>query len=84
MPFVVGIPVVSSATIPRIPEISLHNFKYSDEGLRVWKAYWVGESKSFPWESFEKDGQIQPIDLKIAESCAAPVKAKTGKTCYKA
>ena len=37
----------------KLPGISkLNNFEFEDEGVRVWRAYGVGEGKLFPWSNF--------------------------------
>ena len=43
----------------------LHNFKYDDKGLRVWRAYWVGPGKLIPLENviILKNLKMQPVSL---------------------
>lgn len=38
----------------KLPGISkLNNFEFENEGVRVWRAYGVGEGKLFPWSNFK-------------------------------
>ena len=30
----------------------MHNFRYKESGIRVWKAYAVGVGRLIPWQSF--------------------------------
>lgn len=44
----------------KIPDISLlYNFKFEDSGIRVWKAYNIGEGKLLKYKNL----QIQPQDI---------------------
>ena len=44
----------------KIPDISLlYNFKFEDSGIRVWKAYNIGEGELLKYENL----QIQPQDI---------------------
>ena len=44
----------------KIPDISLlYNFKFEDSGIRVWKAYNIGEGKLLMYKNL----QIQPQDI---------------------
>ena len=44
----------------KIPDISLlYNFKFNDSGIRVWKAYNIGEGKLVEYKNL----QIQPQDI---------------------
>ena len=53
--------------INRIPNFSnLHNFEFSQEGLRIWKAFNVGPGKFIPWSDTvicpqSKTGLIEEI-----------------------
>ena len=38
-------------TLPGISK--LNNFEFQEEGVRVWRAYSVGEGKLFPWSNFK-------------------------------
>ena len=38
----------------KLPGISkLNNFEFQEKGVRVWRAYGVGEGKLFPWSNFK-------------------------------
>ena len=38
--------------VQKIKQLSeLHNFRYEESGIRVWKAYTVGVGRLIPWES---------------------------------
>ena len=52
--------VVLSYLSNKIPDISLlYNFKFGDSGIRVWKAYNIGEGKLLKYKNL----QIQPQDI---------------------
>ena len=39
--------------VQKIQQLSeLHNFRYEESGIRVWKAYAVGVGRLIPWQSF--------------------------------
>ena len=58
----------SKCPTPCIPDVSLHNYQYCNDGLRVWKAYNIGTGKLVAWENLDKDGKILPSELRIIES----------------
>ncbi|CAH3176320.1 unnamed protein product [Porites lobata] len=38
--------------VQKIKQLSeLHNFRYEESGIRVWKAYAVGVGRLIPWQS---------------------------------
>ena len=52
----------SSKTNVKWPGISkLNNFEFSSDGVRVLRAYQVGEGTNFPWSEFE--GTFYPLYL---------------------
>lgn len=66
VPYVVEIGPSNNPAIPKIPGISLlHNFEYSEEGIRVWKAYQVGVGKLLKWKNLDKEGQCLPQSLSV-------------------
>ena len=61
IPFVVECAPCLSHTVPKILGISLlHNFEYTDGGLRVWKAYQVGAGNLLKWNDLDSEGNCQP------------------------
>lgn len=70
IPYVVEMPgTVKESSIPRIPDVSLlHNYEYLKEGLKVWKAYNIGEGKLLSWQTLEKEGTVRPLTLRDLES----------------
>ncbi|KAK3730134.1 hypothetical protein QZH41_004829 [Actinostola sp. cb2023] len=70
VPYVIELPeCTNKSSPPRIQDISLlHNYQYSDKGLRMWKAFDIGEGKLVSWQDLDKDGLVLPLDLRITES----------------
>ena len=61
----------SSKTNVKWPGISkLNNFEFSSDGVRVWRAYQVGEGKFFPWSEFE--GTFYPLYLSLSLTLPLP------------
>ena len=61
----------SNKTNVKWPGISkLNNFEFSSDGVRVWRAYQVGEGKFFPWSEFE--GTFYPLYLPLSLTLPLP------------
>ncbi|CAC5394871.1 unnamed protein product [Mytilus coruscus] len=60
-------------SIKSIPGISqLHNFKFEDSCLRVWKAYGIGTRKLIPWTDICQDmhvSQLKTVQNWLEKSC---------------
>ncbi|CAC5418193.1 unnamed protein product [Mytilus coruscus] len=60
-------------SIKSIPGISqLHNFKFEDSCLRVWKAYGIGAGKLIPWTDICQDmnvSQLKTVQNWLEKSC---------------
>ncbi|CAB4035065.1 Hypothetical predicted protein, partial [Paramuricea clavata] len=78
VPYVVEGVSVSSTKVPKITEISLlRNFKYDSNGLRVWKAFDIGNGKLLKWNEFDKNSQCFPQELSVVTT-----KTHRGRKAY--
>lgn len=45
---------------------AFHNFRFEDDGVRVWKAYGIGEGKLIPYDKWQSTPQ-GPTMLKVEQ-----------------
>ena len=70
----------------KFPGISkVNNFEFSSDGVKVWRAYQVGEGKQFSWSQFEGKKKTQVIrsvtfcTVNISVLAVLDFKLKSGK-----
>lgn len=58
------------------PGVSLlNNIQFSEEGLKVWRAYNIGPGKSTPWKDLDAPSQEEVPDVLLKESSTAESKS---------
>ena len=64
VPYVVECPESTNRSgVPRIPDVSLlHNYQYSDDGLKVWKVCNFGSGKLLAWVNLDKDARSYQLN----------------------
>ncbi len=83
--YVVEVPAaVQPQSKPKIQDVSLlHNYEYLKEGLKVWKAYNVGEGELISWETPDKEEATSPLTLCIVESAQESTTSLLQAECSK-
>jgi hypothetical protein len=89
-----GVPAVAvtlsgPSDIPDMPTLKLDgvsqvsNVKYSDDGIRIWKAYKIGPGKLLPSKDLQLPTESQIPSLSVSETSDSqftPIKSKTPKS----